>query len=64
MRSIALREWIVAVLVTGVGWGIIAAFVLRYTPWKSVLAGVFYGLFVGTGLTLMRRFAHRSAKPS
>jgi hypothetical protein len=54
----------VTVLVAGIGWGIIAALVLSYTPSKSVLAGIFYGLFVGTGITLVRRFAHRSAKPS
>jgi uncharacterized membrane protein len=64
MRPTALREWIVAVLVAGIGWGIIAALVLSYTPWKSVLAGVFYGLFTGTGITVIRRFANRSAKPS
>jgi hypothetical protein len=64
MRPPALREWIAAVLVTGIGWGIIAALLLSYTPWKSVLAGALYGLFVGTGITLIRRLANRSAKPS
>jgi hypothetical protein len=54
----------VTVLSAGIAWGIVSALALGYTPGKSVQAGVDYGLTVGTVLTLISRFANRSAKPS
>ena len=64
MRREALREWIVYVVVSGVG-GVLIFLLLDDDPlWKTILGGVFYGVFVGTGLTIMHRFRNRFAKPS
>jgi hypothetical protein len=64
MRREALREWIAAVVISGTGGVFVFVLVDDFPLWKNILGGILFGLFVGTGLTIMHRSANRSAKPS
>jgi hypothetical protein len=63
VRREAQLEWIATVVISGVGGVLVFLLVDDFPLWKTILGGVFYGVFVGTGLTIMHRFGSRSTKP-